>query len=231
MLASTGRHCLTDAGSAGRRLATLTHMRTVTRALLRPMTEADIPEIMDIERESFPSMWPQTAYKRELQNKAARYLVLAEPRDAPGTLAAPHTTLWTTVRRVVGVRETPPAEYILGFIGVWLMVGEAHIVTVAVREDRRRTGIGERLLIASIEMAMDYDQQLMTLEVRRSNDAAQLLYEKYGFDRVGMRVRYYSDNHEDAVIMTTPPIASNGFRARFEALRQHHRQRYPELWE
>jgi ribosomal-protein-alanine N-acetyltransferase len=193
------------------------------------MVEADIAQVMDIEREAFPSAWPQTAYKRELQNSAARYLVLTEVSDEPGE--SPHRGMWGTIRRIVG-GETPAAngERLLGFIGVWLMVGEAHVVTVAVREEYRRMGIGERLLIACVEMAQEYDQELITLEVRASNDAAKRLYEKYGFDRAGLRVRYYSDNHEDAVIMTTPPIVSPEFRIRFETLKARHRERNPDLW-
>jgi ribosomal-protein-alanine N-acetyltransferase len=193
------------------------------------MVEADIAQVMDIEREAFPSAWPQTAYKRELQNSAARYLVLTEVSDEPGE--SPHRGMWGTIRRIVG-GETPAAngERLLGFIGVWLMVGEAHVVTVAVREEYRRMGIGERLLIACVEMAQEYDQELITLEVRASNDAAQQLYEKYGFARAGLRVRYYSDNHEDAVIMTTPPIVSPEFRIRFETLKARHRERNPDLW-
>ena len=204
-------------------------MKTLLRTRLRSMREADIAQVMDIEREAFPAAWPQTAYKRELQNSAARYLVLTEvPNDAG---ASPQRGMWGAIRRIVG-GETPTAngERLLGFVGVWLMVGEAHIVTVAVREEYRRMGIGERLLIACIELAQQYDQELITLEVRASNEAAQRLYEKYGFDRAGLRVRYYSDNHEDAVIMTTPPIASPDFRIRFETLAARHRDRNPDLW-
>jgi ribosomal-protein-alanine N-acetyltransferase len=205
-------------------------MRTLLRTQLRPMTEADIAQVMDIEREAFPSAWPQTAYKRELRNSAARYLVITERLDQRDE-AAQGRGVWSTIRRIVG-SDTPSGanERLLGFIGIWLMVGEAHIVTVAVREEYRRSGIGERLLIAAVELAQQYDQELVTLEVRASNHAAQELYEKYGFDRAGLRVRYYSDNHEDAVIMTTPRIASPEFRGRFEALKARHRQRNPDLW-
>jgi len=194
------------------------------------MRESDIAQVMDIERQAFPSAWPQTAYKRELQNSAARYLVITETNDNPGEGAAPPRGIRSAIRRVVGGEPPPADERLLGFIGVWLLVGEAHIVTVAVREDYRRMGIGERLLIACVEMALEYDQELITLEVRASNDAAQLLYEKYGFDRAGLRVRYYSDNHEDAVIMTTPPITSPEFRIRYETLKARHRERNPDLW-
>lgn len=196
------------------------------------MHEGDIPQVAEIERASFPSAWPQTAYKRELQNSAARYLVVTELGD-DASEQPPHAGVWSALRRILTVGESaaPADERLLGFIGIWLMVGEAHIVTVAVRDDYRRMGIGERLLIASIETALGYDQEVVTLEVRRSNDAAQRLYEKYGFAHVGVRVRYYSDNHEDAVIMTTPPIASAGYRGRLAELAAGHRTRWPDLWD
>lgn len=193
------------------------------------MSADDITQVADIERESFPSMWPQTAYRRELTNKIARYLVICEPRDEP---PAPQPAgLWGTLRRIVGSDGADASgERLLGFIGIWLMVGEAHVVTVAVRESHRRMGIGERLLIASIEQAIGYDQEVVTLEVRSSNDAAQRLYEKYGFARVGLRKRYYTDNNEDAVLMTTPELTSPGYRALFADLCAQHRARCPDLW-
>jgi ribosomal-protein-alanine N-acetyltransferase len=193
------------------------------------MAAGDIAQVMDIERESFPTMWPQTAYRRELQNKVARYYVITEAPEADlGESAQPG--LWNAIRRIVGGENEPAGVRLLGFIGVWLLVGEAHIVTVAVRESFRRMGIGERLLIAAIETALEFDQEVLTLEVRKSNDAAQLLYEKYGFSRVGLRKRYYTDNNEDAVLMTTPDISSPAFMTLFESLRQLHRERNPDLW-
>lgn len=204
-------------------------MRTLLRTHLRPMHAEDIPQIMDIERESFPTMWPQTAYKRELQNRAARYLVLVEDRGDAQEATDATGGFWSALRRIVTPAEES-GERVLGFVGLWLMVGEAHVVTVAVRERLRRMGIGERLLIACMELAMDNDQEVVTLEVRKSNTAAQDLYTKYGFDRVGLRVRYYTDNQEDAVIMTTPDLATPSYRRLFEGLRAQHRERFPDLW-
>lgn len=204
-------------------------MRTALHTSIRPMTADDIPQVVEIERASFPSMWPQTAYRRELQNKLARYTVLTEPRE-PEEDAPPSTTVWSTLRRIVGNTPSPAHELLLGFIGAWMMPGEAHIVTVAVREDRRREGIGERLLIAVIEQAQEDGQEVVTLEVRQSNEAAQRLYEKYGFQRAGLRVRYYTDNNEDAVIMTTSDVSSSSYRRLFERLRHAHQNARPDLW-
>jgi ribosomal-protein-alanine N-acetyltransferase len=205
-------------------------MRTMMTTQLRAMTEADIAQVADIERESFPSMWPQTAYKRELSNKIARYFVVTELRD-PSDSPAPSTGIIGAIRRAVGGADVVQQhEHLLGFIGLWLMVNEAHIVTVAVREEQRRRGIGERLLIAAIELAMDADQEVVTLEVRASNEGAQRMYEKYGFTQVGLRKRYYTDNNEDAAIMTTPDIFLPAFKRLLGELKEQHRARYPELW-
>jgi ribosomal-protein-alanine N-acetyltransferase len=205
-------------------------MRTLLRTAIRPMTASDIPQVMDIERESFPSMWPPTAYRRELENKVARYFVITERTEETTESHVGGSSLWGALRRIVGGDEGEPDESVLGFIGLWLLIGEAHIVTVAVRDAYRRMGLGERLLIVAIETAREFDQETVTLEVRKSNEGAQLLYEKYGFNRVGLRKRYYTDNNEDAVLMTTPDIASHAFRSLFEAQKQRHRERYPDLW-
>ena len=202
-------------------------MRTLLHTRIRPMSVEDIPQVADVERESFPSMWPQTAYRRELTNKIARYTVVTELRDESSAQPA---GVWNALRRMVGVEPAQTTEHLLGFIGVWLMAGEAHIVTVAVRTSCRRMGIGERLLIAAIEQAIECGQELVTLEVRASNDAARRLYEKYGFNNVGRRVRYYTDNNEDAIIMTTPDLDAAAFRARFDDLRRRHRAEYEDLW-
>jgi ribosomal-protein-alanine N-acetyltransferase len=103
---------------------------------------------------------------------------------------------------------------------MWLMVDEAHITTFAVHPAWRRQRIGERLLLAFLDLARDRHAREATLEVRLSNLAARRLYEKYGFRPVGLRPRYYSDNNEDALIMTTEPLADARLRARIERLRE-----------
>jgi ribosomal-protein-alanine N-acetyltransferase len=200
------------------------------RFVLRPMTPADIPQVMDIERESFPSMWPQTAYARELKNRLARYFVLFEAGAQPSALRAPfRLSPW---RRVMGrllrrEREPHPTqELIIGIIGLWMMVDELHIVTIAVREAFRRRGAGEALLIAAIDFALANKMDAVTLEYRRSNEAARVLYDKYGFLNVGVRPRYYSDNNEDAIVMTTPPLLSRAQHRLFLQLREEHRRRW-----
>jgi ribosomal-protein-alanine N-acetyltransferase len=210
-------------------------MLTAVRYAVRPMVPGDIPQVVDIERESFPSMWPQTTYKRELQNRLARYLVLVQHQPEqpperppiPPAPAQPGRGWRETVRRLLSLQPPPEPtrELILGFVGLWLMVGEAHIVTLAVRQGQRRRGLGELLLITAIEVAVAHGQEVMTLEVRHANEAAVSLYEKYGFNRVGVRSRYY-DDREDALIMTTPPLSSTAFRERYQSLKEAHQRRW-----
>ena len=150
----------------------------------------DLDAVHEIERRSFPTPWPAHAYPAEIEtNRLAHYLVA----------------------RLDG--------RVVGFAGIWLMVDEAHVTTFAVDPDFRRRAIGERLLLAMLDLAIDKGAREATLEVRLSNIAARRLYEKYGFRPVGLRPRYYSDDNEDALIMTTEPLAEPAMQARLARLR------------
>jgi ribosomal-protein-alanine N-acetyltransferase len=113
----------------------------------------------------------------------------------------------------------------VGYAGMWLMVDEAHITTIAVREAWRGRKLGELLLASLIEAAVDAGAARVTLEVRVSNEVAQGLYAKYGFHREGVRPRYYSDNNEDAFIMTTGSIQEEEYGRRFGVLVRQLRER------
>ena len=158
---------------------------------IRPMAIADLEAVQRIERASFTTPWPPQAYRQELEtNRLAYYLV--------GQLG----------------------EDVVAYGGIWLMVDEAHITTFAVHPRYRRRRIGERLLLAMIDLSADRHAREATLEVRLSNIAARRLYEKYGFRPVGIRPRYYSDDQEDALIMTTEPLSSPAMVDRVARLRQ-----------
>ncbi|MEO8457308.1 MAG: ribosomal protein S18-alanine N-acetyltransferase [Chloroflexota bacterium] len=219
-------------------------MKIATRYLVRSMHLADIPQVLEIERESFPTMWPPTAFRRELQqNRLANYIVIVEHNpSAPDEASQPEKTpgalgrFFGEIRSILGAEDNGPlppvdqrAELLVGVVGVWMMPDEAHIVTIATRESHRRRGIAERLLIAAIEMAQARHQPLLTLEVRVSNEPALALYEKYGFEQVGRRHRYYSDNHEDAYILTINSVLTRRFREMFEPLRADHARRWGDF--
>ena len=192
------------------------------------MVSADIPQVMDIERESFPSMWPQTAYSRELKNRLARYFVLVEEGEEGGE-PKPATSLWRkALRRLLRAEEeSPPTRrLIIGLVGVWLMVDQAHVVTIAVREAFRRQGAGGLLLLAATEVAFAENMESVTLEYRRDSEPARALYERFGFLSVGVRPHYYTDTNEDAVIMTTPPLKSKSYREKYERLKRQETERW-----
>jgi ribosomal-protein-alanine N-acetyltransferase len=156
---------------------------------IEPMGVEDIPDVHEIERVSFPVPWPAYAFRQEIEgNRLARYLVA---RVGDETVA---------------------------YGGIWLMVDEAHITTFAVMPAWRRHGVGARLMLELIRVARDVGASVATLEVRLSNVGARRLYQRFGFRPVGVRPRYYSDNGEDAVIMTTERLDSPEMLARLTEL-------------
>ena len=135
------------------------------------MTEADICQVAEIEDESFPTTWPRTAYRRELNNRLARYSVLIDRAHAPTGLFEA-----TQRRHFFGFfRRKPPRERnqrLHRGIRRRLAHGrQAHIVAIAVREAYRRQGLGELLIADAIDLALSNGQESVTLEVRRTNDS------------------------------------------------------------
>lgn len=148
--------------------------RPPVRVSVEPMRADDIPAVHAIESASFPTPWPPYAFRQELEtNRMASYIVVRA------------------------------GDRVIGYAGIWMMVDEAHVTTFAVLPAYRRRGIGGRLLSELLELAAALGATVVTLEVRLSNKAARELYEQFGFRPVGVRPRYYSDNAEDALIMTT----------------------------
>ena len=163
--------------------------RPPLRVRIELMTLGDIPAVHRIERASFPVPWPDYAFRQEVEtNRLAHYLVVRA------------------------------GDQIVGYGGMWLMVDEAHVTTFAVLPEWRRRGIGARLMLAMMQLATDVGARVATLEVRLSNEPARQLYMRFGFRPVGLRPRYYSDNGEDALIMTSAPLDSDDMRSRLATL-------------
>lgn len=163
---------------------------------IEPMGLEDVAAVHRIEAASFPTPWPDYAFRQEIQtNRLAHYLVVKAGDET------------------------------IGYGGMWLMVDEAHITTFAVLPTWRRRGVGARLMLEMMGLAADVNARIVTLEVRLSNREARALYGKFGFKPVGIRPRYYSDNNEDALIMTTPPIASDEMIQRLGDLEQVYAER------
>ncbi len=195
---------------------------------IRPMTREDLGQVNKIDIEAFPTQWPPANYRQELQNKLAHYIVAVDDsRTAEAPPVKPAKGLIGLVSRLMpwpkhaGNGRAPNIQqFIVGFSGIWLLVDEAHITNIAVQRQYQGKGIGELLLIATIDLSRELKASIMTLEVRQSNTVAQNLYGKYGFKQAGIRRGYYLDNHEDAIIMSTESIMSPAFRARLEELRK-----------
>jgi ribosomal-protein-alanine N-acetyltransferase len=166
-------------------------MALTARVVVDPMRMEDVAEVHDIERLSFRTPWPAYAFEQELRgNRLARYLVARA------------------------------GDRVVGFAGVWLMVDDAHVTTFGVHPDWRRLGIGRQLLLNLLELSLTIGARRLTLEVRASNAAAQALYRAFGFEVEGTRPRYYTDDGEDALIMTTPELAGARMRAILAAERE-----------
>jgi [ribosomal protein S18]-alanine N-acetyltransferase len=203
------------------------------RLVVEAMEVEDISQVLEVDRESYSLPWPASAYRREiLHNRNARYFVLRETDDVPLDGGVPHDERpkfpFGFFRRPVRADGTTIERTgaILGYAGMWLMLDEAHITTIAMRNNWRGKGLGELLLASLVETAYDIGAHRITLEVRVSNEPAQKLYRKYGFSEEGVRPRYYSDNNEDAFIMTTSNIRDESYRASFEGLVRSLRARF-----
>ena len=145
--------------------------------VIEPMQAADLDDVDAIERHSFKAPWPRQVFVDELAREWARVDVA---RDAG---------------RVVG------------FCNYWLVKDEVHLLAIATHPDRRRAGVGRRLMDHLLDVARARASVLVTLEVRRSNVPAIALYERLGFQSRGIRRGYYTDNREDALIMWKDPVA------------------------
>lgn len=140
--------------------------------IVRKMTEQDLDEVMRIEHEAFSLPWSRDSYLGELKNSFADYLVC----DFAGEIA--------------------------GYAGIWVVFEEAHITNVAVSKKYRSRGIGLALMQETEKIARAKQAIRILLEVRPSNQVAINMYESLDYFQTGIRKAYYTDNGEDAIIMT-----------------------------
>lgn len=138
----------------------------------RKMTVGDVADVHRIEELSFSLPWTKDAFYHEMVTNRHAYYVVAESDKG-----------------------------IIGYCGMWLVLDECHITNVAILPEERGKKLGEGLMLAAIEAAKMHGAVMMTLEVRMSNEVAQNLYRKLGFQNGGIRKGYYTDNQEDALVM------------------------------
>jgi ribosomal-protein-alanine N-acetyltransferase len=144
--------------------------------LILTATLADLNDVYQVAAKSFTSPWPREAFEEDLK------------RD------------WTAIR----VLRPVEGANICGFSHFWLVGDEAQLQHLAVLPEMRRLGHGRALLYDLVKTARERSAKEIWLEVRRSNRAALALYYSAGFERVGVRPRYYTDNDEDAIVAKLP---------------------------
>lgn len=140
--------------------------------VLRRMTLLDVPAVHRLEEAIFSMPWSEKDFVYEMtENKVARYLVIEETGD------------------------------IKAFAGAHIILDQAHVTNIAVRQDCRGRGLGRMITYALMQYASNLGAEYLTLEVRQSNVTAQNLYKSLGFVKVNVRKRYYEDTGEDAWLM------------------------------
>lgn len=138
----------------------------------RLMTVEDVEQVYNIEISSFTLPWSKEAFYNEMTtNQYAKYIVMELDNQ------------------------------VIGYCGMWVILDEGHITNIAVLPEYRGRKLGDALLKQVIEFSRALRLRVLTLEVRVSNIVAQKLYKKYGFQAGGIRKNYYTDNHEDALVM------------------------------
>jgi ribosomal-protein-alanine N-acetyltransferase len=156
----------------------------------------DIDEVVEIDKLAFPTPWPYRTYRYEILSNERSLMLVLENADAARQNGH---RFGDWLRRLTG--DVPEGHNLMGYSGMWHIGDEAHISTIAVHPDWRGMKLGELLLWSMVRRAIQDDARMVTLEVRVSNDVAQNLYRKYGFEIMGRRRGYYRDNGEDAYMM------------------------------
>lgn len=196
----------------------------MTTLCLRYMNTHDIGEVVEIDRQSFDMPWSARSYLFEITESTYSHMLALEQRAE-----ASRGPLDRLLRRKA---YTVTHHTIGAYGGLWLIAGEAHISTIASAPLQRGHGLGELALAAMIRRSITLHATHVVLEVRVSNLIAQRLYKKYGFETVGIKQHYYSNNHEDAFDMRLE-LEHNAegiarFAERWAELRQ--RQRFEDSY-
>lgn len=159
---------------------------------LRRMRRADVAEVFALEQRIFPTPWTQKSYEFELERNPASEQWVIEAGSEEGE------------------------AQVVAYSVCWMLGDEIHIANIAVAPRFRRKGLGRRLLAHVLTLAAEKSMQSATLEVRAGNQAAQALYASFGFVEIGRRPRYYSDNHEDALLLQLPRLKAAEFASEGE---------------
>lgn len=176
------------------------------KLILRYMNVQDIPSVIAIDRLSFDLPWSERSYAYEINEANYSHMVVLEQDGEARPVRG-----W---RRWMPRRNTQPYGRIVGYGGLWNIMAEAHISTVAVHPDYRGRGWGEILLAGMVQRSITLQAGFVVLEVRVSNTSAQNLYRKYEFQTASVKAKYYRNNNEDAYDMRLD-LGQPGVKPRF----------------
>jgi ribosomal-protein-alanine N-acetyltransferase len=151
------------------------------------MQSGDLDAVSELDQLSFSAPWPKDSFRSELENP-------------------------TSLCRVAEAAFSDGTKQIIAAMVTWVILDEAHISTLAVHPAFRRQGIARRMMVDTLGICYERGVITVTLEVRAGNQAAQALYKQFGFDIVTVQRGYYSDNHEDAYIMTLKYLGPESFQ-------------------
>jgi len=149
---------------------------------IRRMQSEDLPQVFELDRNSFSLPWPERSFRFELENNEVSRCWVAELLPESG------------------------APLLVAMIVVWMIADEVHVATLAVSPEYRRQKIAQRLLAHTLIDAYHSGANSSFLEVRRSNQAAITLYQRFGYREVAVRRNYYKDNQEYAILMDLSPM-------------------------
>lgn len=176
--------------------------------ILRYMRPADIEQVAAIDKMSFTPAWSARSYQFEISESTYSYMVVLEQAADEKPKAG-----WR--RLVPGLNGVHEGSRIVAYGGMWHIMDEAHISTIATHPEHRGNGWGEIVLAGMIRRGIRLNASQAVLEVRVSNHVAQNLYTKYGFKTFMTKPRYYQSNNEDAYEMHLN-LDHRYYRAHFE---------------
>ncbi len=157
--------------------------------VITPMRRRHLRQVLRIDHSVYPRPWSLGLYLGELARDEGRSYLVA--------------------RRGTSV---------VGYAGLMVIVGDAHVTTVAVAPAHQHQSVATRLLLVILRDAVTLGAERITLEVRASNRSAQALYGRFGFAPAGVRKGYYVDNREDAVIMWAIDVATPAYAERLAGI-------------
>jgi ribosomal-protein-alanine N-acetyltransferase len=180
------------------------------------MSINDTEQFQAIEKDAFPDLFPETNFKNELNRSIASLITIGidtENNKKKEILNDNYLSNKIPLYRQGYTGWHGKKDFLVGIAESWNMVGETHIISIGVRRYFQNKGAGETLLL---NILSNSENPIVTLEVRKSNQPAINLYKKYKFQIVGTRKKYYSDNGEDALIMTIESATSMKYKGFIE---------------